>query len=159
MISVVNFELEMATCDEQFLVWRSLDHVWKWLVNMVNFKCCRLTWNPWMALNFGNCWPVIWVVTEHFTEKIFEVWSELTFLVDFLPVLVILSSCDHSVEWVINWGLCKWEVAFHDNEKKDTGWKDVGHSSIILFTFSDFWGSIWSSSTAISKITDVFRSS
>jgi len=94
-----------------------------------------------MGLELSNGWSLVSVIMEHFEDEIFEI-SGKRLSSNLFPVLLELVVENEVVEVLILLSLFEWEDTLDNDEEDDTGRKYVYLSSIILFSFFDFWSHV-----------------
>ena len=110
-----------------------------------------------MGLELSDSWSFISILVKHFEDEVFEISGE-GLSSDLLPVLLKLVVDNEVVEVLILLCLLEWEDALDNDKEDDTGGEDIDLSSIVHFSFFDFWGHIGHGTSIGLELIDLFVS-
>jgi len=108
-----------------------------------------------VSLELVDSWSLATIVGEHFQDEVFELLRKAV-ATNLLPVSVKLIVQDQIVEVLIFLRLLEWEDSLNDNEKNDTGRKNVDLPTIILFSFFDLGSHVSHCSSVGLQLVDLF---
>ena len=111
-----------------------------------------------MGLELSDSWSFISILVKHFEDEVFEISGE-RLSSNLLPVLLKLVVNNKVVEVLILLCLLEWEDALDNDKEDDTGGEDIDLSSIVHFSFFDFWGHIGHGTSIGLELIDLFVSS